>query len=323
MKGKQKEKWIEQWKESIRSSDSEQYHKFDIQNFKELTQKHPAVIAFYLPCLEIHRHRSERSRFRDLLNEMKTNCGGIIGIQRACERIDARLVFRVCLSLKRFFFRYFSKSAIITLNPESTTISMRTYTDTRGDVRRSMFSSVSRLTQPSVEREESNPIKIRKTENQNPNMSPAEVKQTPIQAPKEVEYRKSITPEKQEEVIREKMAVPKIRDPADEKENIEVSRKSRPSVKQEFKVPVQTPRSNSVSTVTSHTPQYHAHSQQPARQTKRIHIKDKTYQILDKLGQGGFSKVYKCLDNHHGMCALKFVDLAKVWKNQNFQDSLS
>jgi hypothetical protein len=248
---------------------------------------------------------------------MKTNCGGIIGIQRACERIDARSVFRLLLSLKRFF-RYFSKSAIITLNPESTTSSLRTYTDTRGDVRRSVFSNVSRLTQPSVEREESNPIKIRKTEIQNPNMSPAEVKQTPIQAPKEVEYRKSTTPEKHEEAIVSvaKMALPKIRDPADEKENIEVSRKSRPSVKQEFKVPVQTPRSISVSSATSHTPQHHAHSQQSARQTKRIHIKDKTYQILDKLGQGGFSKVYKCLDNHHGMCALKFVDLAKVWKNQ-------
>jgi hypothetical protein len=246
---------------------------------------------------------------------MKTNCGGIIGIQRACERIDARSVFRLLLSLKRFF-RYFSKSAIITLNPESTTNSLRTYTDTRGDVRRSVFSSVSRLTQPSVEREESNPIKIRKTEIQNPNMSPAEVKQTPIQAPKEVEYRKSTTPEKHEEAIQAKMALPKIRDPADEKENIEVSRKSRPSVKQEFKVPVQTPRSISVSSATSHTPQHHAHSQQSARQTKRIHIKDKTYQILDKLGQGGFSKVYKCLDNHHGMCALKFVDLAKVWKKK-------
>ena len=157
-------------------------------------------------------------------------------------------------------------------------------------------------------------------------MSPADVKQTPIQAPKEVEYRKSTTPEKQEEVIQAKIALPKIRDPADEKENIEVSRKSRPSVKQEFKVPVQTPRSNSVSSAANHTPQHHAHSQQPARQTKRIHIKDKTYQILDKLGQGGFSKVYKCLDNHHGMCALKFVDLAKVWKNhklqKKFQDSL-
>jgi len=270
-----------------------------LKNFKELTQKHPAVIAFYLPCLEIYRHRSERSKFRDLLNEAKTNCAGIIGIQRACERIDAR---------------YFSKSTIISLNAESTINSLRAYTtDARSDVRRSVFTSARHLTQPSTESEGSNPIKIRKTEVENSIMSPAacELKQTPIQAPKGLEFRKSTTPEKQEEV---KLAVPKIRDPVDEKENIEVSRKSRPSVKQEFKVPVQTPRLNAISSnSTSHTPQ-HSHSQQPARQTKRVQIKDKTYQILDKLGEGGFSKVYKCLDNHHGMCALKFVDLAKVDK---------
>ena len=288
---------------------------FTFQNFKELTQKHPAIIAFYLPCLEIHRHRSERSKFRDLLNEMRTNCASIIGIQRACERIDARFAFN------SFFkpyscSRYFSKSAIITLNPESTINSLRTYTtDSRSDVRRSVFSSASRLTQPSMEREESNPIKIRKTEVQNSVMSPAEVKQ----APKGLELRKSTTPEKQEEEMKSKIAVPKIRDPVDEKENIEVSRKSRPSVKQEFKVPVQTPRANPAissasSSATSHTPQ-HAHQQQQTRKTTRIQIKDKTYQILDKLGQGGFSKVYKCLDNHHGMCALKFVDLAKVCKS--------
>ena len=33
---------------------------------------------------------------------------------------------------------------------------------------------------------------------------------------------------------------------------------------------------------------------------------------MDKLGQGGFSKVYKCHDSSDQMCALKYVDLSKV-----------
>ena len=36
--------------------------------------------------------------------------------------------------------------------------------------------------------------------------------------------------------------------------------------------------------------------------------------VLDKLGQGGFSKVYHCTDPKRQSCALKYVDLGKVDK---------
>ena len=187
-------------------------------------------------------------------------------------------------------------------------------------MRRSVFTSCSRLTHPSISRDESNPIKIRKTDENSPKsniQSPAEKLpgKENVLAASEVS-RKSVTPEKIavkdiKEEIKSKLAVPKV-DPVEEKENIEVSRK-----KTSFKVPVQTPRSASTSS-SSHTPR--AQQQQTTtRQTKTVQIKGKTYQILDKLGQGGFSKVYKCLDDHHGMCALKYVDLAKVSSHRRME----
>ena len=44
---------------------------------------------------------------------------------------------------------------------------------------------------------------------------------------------------------------------------------------------------------------------------KKIKILSK---VLDKLGQGGFSKVYHCTDPKRQSCALKYVDLGKVDK---------
>ena len=84
------------------------------------------------------------------------------------------------------------------------------------------------------------------------------------------------------EIKPKSLAVPKVeKDPVEEKENIEVSRK-----KTSFKVPVQTPRPSSVGS-SSHTPRGAAPQQQQTttRQTKTVQIRGKAYQILDKLGR--------------------------------------
>ena len=46
-----------------------------------------------------------------------------------------------------------------------------------------------------------------------------------------------------------------------------------------------------------------------------IEVDGHSYEIFEKLGQGGFSKVYKCMDvNTKDVRALKYVDLSKVDK---------
>ena len=46
-----------------------------------------------------------------------------------------------------------------------------------------------------------------------------------------------------------------------------------------------------------------------------IEVDGQSYEIFEKLGQGGFSKVYKCMDvNSKDVRALKYVDLSKVDK---------
>ena len=49
--------------------------------------------------------------------------------------------------------------------------------------------------------------------------------------------------------------------------------------------------------------------------SSNIEVNGKSYEIFEKLGQGGFSKVYKCVDAEtKDVRAIKYVDLEKVDK---------